>query len=335
MAEQIPQINAFCISLYARTLKFFQRQRRKSAIGRFMTFLLANPVQNGSALVHTGNSSKTGPVILSIPHAGRDYPTALLASARLPMADLRALEDAWVDVLVQDAIVAGYTAIIATRARAAIDLNRAADDIDPAIVADLPTGAQINPTRRSESGLGLFPRLLPGHGALWRRRFTWADLQTRITEDYAPYHAAIGEIITQSITQYGGAILLDVHSMPQPRKNGRDLPVDFVFGTLHGSSCAPWLTNALENCVRSQGWRSQHNDPYAGGYILENTGNPAHNIHALQIEIARDLYLLPNGQLNPDGAATIRALLLDLAQAASTAWRIYGAPAHPNLIAAE
>ena len=40
-----------------------------------------------------------GPVILSVPHAGRDYPLPLRAALRVPVAALRPLEDRHIDAL--------------------------------------------------------------------------------------------------------------------------------------------------------------------------------------------------------------------------------------------
>ena len=35
----------------------------------------------------------------------------------------------------------------------------------------------------------------------------------------------------------------------------------------------------------------RRNDPYAGGYITRHYGRPREGVHALQIEIARELYM--------------------------------------------
>jgi len=35
----------------------------------------------------------------------------------------------------------------------------------------------------------------------------------------------------------------------------------------------------------------RRNDPYAGGFITRHYGRPRDHVHALQIEIARDLYM--------------------------------------------
>ena len=39
------------------------------------------------------------------------------------------------------------------------------------------------------------------------------------------------------------------------------------------------------------GYSVRRNDPYAGGYITRHYGRPREGVHALQIEIARELYM--------------------------------------------
>ena len=240
------------------------------------------------------------------------------------MAQLQLLEDAWVDVLVQRAISAGFPAIIATCARAAIDLNRAVDDIDPAMVADPERAGPIYPGRRSDIGLGLFPKLLPGTGPLWRSNFAWAELSARIDEDYWPYHNAITNALALRRKHFGGAVLLDMHSMPPLRKSGRDLGIDIVFGTLHGQSSGDWLVTAIEQAAHDAGFSTCRDTPYAGGHILAKYGRPAVNQHAVQIELSRALYLDADGHCDDAGASRVQSLVLTLAQAALAAWKAHG-----------
>jgi N-formylglutamate deformylase len=39
------------------------------------------------------------------------------------------------------------------------------------------------------------------------------------------------------------------------------------------------------------GYRVRRNDPYAGGYVTRHYGRPRDGVHALQIEVARPLYM--------------------------------------------
>jgi N-formylglutamate deformylase len=67
--------------------------------------------------------------------------------------------------------------------------------------------------------------------------------------------------------------------------------VDFVLGDLHGSACASRVTRAAEALLSGKGYLVRRNDPYAGGFITRHYGRPANDVHVLQIEIARALYM--------------------------------------------
>jgi N-formylglutamate amidohydrolase len=47
----------------------------------------------------------------------------------------------------------------------------------------------------------------------------------------------------------------------------------------------------LEASLKGSGYRVRRNKPFAGGYITERFGAPSLGVHAVQIEIARALYL--------------------------------------------
>ena len=44
-------------------------------------------------------------------------------------------------------------------------------------------------------------------------------------------------------------------------------------------------------CSTAMGYTVAHNKPYAGGFITEHYGRPARDLHALQIEVNRGLYM--------------------------------------------
>jgi len=78
--------------------------------------------------------------------------------------------------------------------------------------------------------------------------------------------------------------------MPSTSMNPRTV-VDFVLGDAHGSTCAPRAMRMVEEGMTGLGYTVRRNDPYAGGYITRHYGRPRDQVHALQIEIARDLYM--------------------------------------------
>ncbi len=225
----------------------------------------------------------TGPVLLSVPHAGRDYDASLVAALRVPLASIRPLEDRYADQLVEAA--AGIPTIIARAPRLMIDLNRAPDDLDPDMIRG--SYGQMASTK-ARAGLGLIPTRLWGVGPLWRTPFDPADVAARLRDVHTPYHEAIARALEAARLRWGSALLIDLHSMP-PIK-GDDGP-DIVIGDRFGSSASSQLTATAESFLKGMGFRVGLNAPYAGGYIVSRHAKPQNNIHALQIEIDRRLYL--------------------------------------------
>ncbi len=239
--------------------------------------------------VRIGPERPVTPIILSVPHAGRDYGEALLAAARLPRRLLETLEDRLVDRLIWRATDSGATAFVATAPRAEIDLNRDEREIDPALLAPpLPAGGVVQ-SIRTRGGIGLIPSRIAGAGALWRERIAHGELRRRIETIHRPYHEAIAAALADARERFGAAVLLDCHSMPPRGQPGEGAAV--VFGDRHGTTAGGALVAAAVAAVRGLGYEAACNTPYAGGYIVARHGAPARGVHALQMEIDRSAYL--------------------------------------------
>lgn len=242
-----------------------------------------------------GPERPISPVVLSVPHAGRDYKPALLQAARVSRAALETLEDRLVDRLVWRATTGGATAFIARAPRAEIDLNRDEREIDPGSIAPpLPAGALVQ-SARTRGGIGLIPSRITGAGPIWRERIARAELDRRVGQIHRPYHAALEAALGHARRRFGEAILLDCHSMP-PRPPGESDGADgriatVVFGDRHGTTIAGDLLDTALAAARALGYRAGVNAPYAGGYIVGRHGRPREGVHALQIEIDRSAYL--------------------------------------------
>ncbi len=231
------------------------------------------------------------PVLVSVPHAGRDYPDEIFTALRLPRASLVRLEDRYADLLVRNVIADAAPVVIARRARAWIDLNRDERDLDlemvsGAVKADYPT-----PGAKQRGGLGLIPRRLSGEGDLWKGRFPLVEIDRRIADFHRPYHAHVSEILGRMRDRFGVAILLDLHSMP-PIPISHPVPAPrFVIGDHFGKSAASRYSELLVEHIRRHGFAVALNHPYSGDHMLRRHGKPNDNIHALQIEVDRSLYL--------------------------------------------
>lgn len=249
------------------------------------------PPETSQAFRILAPARQTAPLVFASPHSGRDYPASFLELARLDALALRRSEDSFVDELFAGAIEAGAPLLAATFARAYCDPNREPWELDPAMFADaLP--AWVNTTSaRVGAGLGTLARVVASGEAIYRRKLPFNEAEFRVHAYWEPYHAALKSLLVGTRAQFGACLLIDCHSMPaQGSGTGRNAP-DIVLGDAHGTACSPRITRAAETLLTGLGYHVRRNDPYAGGYVTRHYGRPREAVHALQIEVARALYM--------------------------------------------
>lgn len=264
------------------------REVMESAGGRI-------PGTNSPAFTLTMPDDAPIPILIAAPHAGREYPEPVLQRMRDAEYSALRLEDRHVDDLAtRVALETGAGLLVAHAPRAMLDLNRAGDDIDWAMIAQGGPQERRNSllNRRSRSGLGLVPRRLGGLGEIWSSRLSYSELKERVETIHHPYHLALGRALESLRDRWGAAVLLDFHSMPPLRPRfPEDMPAEFVIGDRFGASCDDALVAGAFAYFASHERRAAHNRPYAGGYILDRHAAPARGIHGIQLEICRSLYL--------------------------------------------
>jgi len=252
------------------------------------------------------------PVLLSVPHSGRDYPDWLIAMSAGGRSTLTMLEDPLVDRLIWRALQRGCGAVIARAPRAAVDCNRAEDEVDPSVV-DGARRSRVS--ARARGGLGIVPARTQQHGYLWRRAISPKQLDDRLSQAHRPYHEAIEAQLAALVARFGCALLLDCHSMPPPPEGVPPI----VFGDCRGQTCDPWISADAMTITRRCGFEAGLNDPFAGGHVIQRHANPSGGVHALQIEIDRTCYL--EGKLQKPGkgfddvATFLDVLAVELGQA--------------------
>jgi N-formylglutamate amidohydrolase len=209
------------------------------------------------------------------------------------------------------------TAIIAHRARAWIDLNRAEQDIDPMMVRGAADVAVIEPSAKTRGGLGLIPRRLSGCGELWNDPHDPDEVETRLRSYHRPYHLAVEQYLQQMRARFGVAILLDIHSMPPLSRQQGWNNAAVVVGDRFGKSATARYSETILAMVRGRKLEAALNHPYPGDYMLRRHGNPQNNIHAIQIEIDRSLYLDELLREPSNALTSITGLISDIAFALS------------------
>ncbi|MGD0679266.1 MAG: N-formylglutamate amidohydrolase [Polyangiaceae bacterium] len=233
------------------------------------------------------------PVIVEVPHAGLDLAAPFLEPLAAPARSIARDADLYVDALYGDAAAEGATVLVARASRYAIDLNRSEVDIDAEVVEGGRADVRLH------------------HGLVWRttsdgeraltRRLSTAELTERLETVWRPYHQELRGIVERKRARFGLAVILAAHSMPSIERPGRqssrdsddspDHRADVVPGSRGRKSAAPQFIDAVDAHARRQGWSVRHDEPYAGGYTTQFYGRPADGVHAVQVELARRLYL--------------------------------------------
>ena len=255
------------------------------------------------------------PVLVSVPHGGREYPPGLALLSRLPVARLMPLEDRYADLLIDDAVAKGHSGLVARTPRAWVDLNRSEREFDPGLVS---SDGKMEPlaSAKVRGGLGIVPRRVSRGGDIWRGALSAEAFEARLAGIHRPWHASLAADLEDMLSRFGAAVLLDIHSMPPlPVPTGGVRPPQIVIGDLFGRSARGQFSRVALLVAERHGFKAALNTPYAGGYILERHGQPERGIHALQVEVDRSLYLDTMLNQPAAGIGRCRAFVAELADA--------------------
>lgn len=235
---------------------------------------------------------RTTSVVFASPHSGRDYPPQFLRQAALDEHAIRSSEDAFVDLLFDMAPDAGAPLLLARTPRAYVDLNRSAEELDPALIEGVRSLPH-NP--RVASGLGVIPRVVSNGRVIMRGKLSMAEAALRINEHWHPYHAALASLLSEQARLFGESILFDCHSMPheaiESHTTARGPRPEIILGDRFGASANADIVDRIEAALRRTGLRVVRNAPFAGAYIAQNYGRPSRCQHVVQVEIDRSLYM--------------------------------------------
>ncbi len=275
------------------------------------------PIAPAAPYLLVSPAEQTVPIVFASPHSGRVYGEAFLQAARLPPQDLRRSEDSFVEELFSAATAWGAPLLCAQFPRAYCDPNREAWELDPAMFAD-PLPAWVNTTSpRVGAGLGTIARIVASGETIYRGKLRFSEAQERVRDCWQPYHDALVHLIDATRARFGHCLLIDCHSMPVA--GGRSGGPDFVLGDAHGTACGDRVTSLVERVLAGFDYQVRRNDPYAGGYVTRHYGRPRDGVHALQIEVARRLYMNEASFLKAPGFDALRhhiaALIRELAHA--------------------
>lgn len=256
---------------------------------------------------------RTSCVVFASPHSGRDYPAAFLRRTVLDDLSVRSSEDAYVDRLFDCAPEFGAPLLAAGAPRAYVDLNRSAEELDPALIEGVRRGSH-NP--RVTSGLGVIPRVVANGRAIYRGKLTRAEAERRIAGIWRPYHAELARQLAEAHRAHGLAALIDCHSMPHEAvdgiaRGGARRP-EIVLGDRFGASAASEVVDRVEAAFVAAGLTVVRNAPFAGAYVAQHYGRPSRGQHVVQVEIDRAIYMDEKAIRPNAGFEAFRTLLRDV-----------------------
>lgn len=224
-------------------------------------------------------------VVVEAPHAGLRLDAETLSTIVAPARSIAKDADLFVDELVDEVTLEGATLLAAQTSRYLVDLNRSADDHDSAAVDG-------SPGRDAPHGV-VWHRTTDGDRAL-RYPLQRAELERRLDLVYRPYHATLRALLDEKKERFGHVVLLCAHSMPSygVGLGGREVArADIVPGTRGRTTAAEGLIELVDKHTRASGLSLRHDDPYRGGFSTAHYGVPSRGVHAIQIEVARRLYM--------------------------------------------
>jgi N-formylglutamate amidohydrolase len=156
----------------------------------------------------------------------------------------------------------------------------------------------------------LIPHRLAPEGLLWRETLRTTDVEQRLAVVHRPYHQAIENLLAAARLRWGAAAFIDLHSMPTPAD-----PVDVAIGDRFGLTASGGLVDQLLALTEGHGFSAARNHPYAGAFGIERHMHRGSGSEALQLEIARHLYLHADGRPDGSGLARVGSLIQAIAEA--------------------
>jgi len=235
--------------------------------------------------VHEARARKT-PVIVEVPHAGLAIDPVSMATLAAPAQCIGRDADLYVDDLYADAPDTGATLLVSHVSRYVCDLNRAETDVD---------GATVDGGAARSAPHGVIWRITTDNRPALSRKLPYSELERRLVDIYRPYHRTLQALLDDRVQTFGYAILLCAHSMPSRGREGHVDPgrerADVVPGSRGRTSCAPPVLALVDGIAADFRFSVAHDEPYRGGFSTAHYGRPKERVHAIQIELARRLYM--------------------------------------------
>ena len=243
---------------------------------------------------------KKVPMILSVPHCGTDFPEELQNDYNPEMMASPDDTDWFVHQLYNFASELGITIIYAKYSRWVIDLNR-----DPESAPLYNDGRIITGLTTTTDFFG--KDIYSSEDKIPNQK----EIDRRLKDYYWPYYEKVQSLLNSRKEEFGKALLWDAHSIRRsvPTIRKEYFP-DMILGNNDKKTADISLINTALESLKDGDFQVNHNTPFKGGHITRYFGKPENNIHALQLEMNKILYMDDSEtEFNEERANTMRNIL--------------------------
>lgn len=248
----------------------------------------------------TNPKTQVVPIIISVPHAGTAFPSELKKHYKKRMRKHLDDTDWFVHKLYEFAPSLGITIIKANLSRWVVDLNRDPESVPLYNDNRLITSA--TPTT------DFFGNNIYKSSALEPDE---KEKNRRLQKYYWPYYAKIEGLLKERKEEFGQVLLWDAHSIRHLVSTIQKAPFpDMILGNNDKKTADSKLIESALTGLQSGSFEVTHNSPFKGGHITRYFGKPENNIHALQLEMNKILYMDDNEIIfNTARASEVNTLL--------------------------
>ncbi|MEO9966327.1 MAG: N-formylglutamate amidohydrolase [Reichenbachiella sp.] len=219
------------------------------------------------------------PILVSVPHCGTDIPSSIVNQYDSEMIAHIDDTDWFVDQLYDFVGNMGIKMIKARHSRWVIDLNRNANS-EP-LYSDGRVITALCPTT-DFNNKSIYIKDGPSQ----------EEINRRIGSYYYPYYDRIRLELTRLQKKFKHVLFFDAHSIRQyvPGIRKEKFP-DLILGDADQKSADTKLIQATLEVLENTPYTCNHNHPFKGGNLTRTFGQPEKNIHALQLEMAKTVYM--------------------------------------------
>ena len=233
------------------------------------------------------------PILITVPHAGNIYPDLFIKNLKINLCEVRRIEDYQSNKILDQIDEQMADIIIAQCSRAVVDLNRSRNAIDHSMFTQVFEHEPVSEKQMIKYGLGVFPNKIFGKTIL-KSPLPFSYAIHMLEQYYDPFHKSLNKQIMYLNNTFGFCYHIDLHTMPSKALLNFKKEPDIILGDNFRKSCSIRLRNYFQNVFQENGFTVEVNNPYAGGFITRNYGNPSKGVHTIQIEINRKIYMDEN-----------------------------------------